>query len=346
MRCSSETKHAKSVTPSRTWARRSGWALFALALALKSSCVTSNGSIGVPLSEHVTPGDVFMGIRLLGTLRLPSSPVDGIAFNAISGLAWDEDEQLLYAISDRGYLFHLRPIIVNGRLVDVERVAGFRLTNRDGKALKSPWQDAEGLTITGAANGHPGDSELIISFEIRPRISKFTPFGRWLGTFELPRILRNRRNYHNANSSLEAITIDSRFGPVVALERPMRGQRANHVGWFAISENQAVWQYPLGPAAGSSLVAIEALSDGSVLTLERAFVGLTRPLVISLRLTELTDGQSQLSVTDKAIFDTSQGWLLDNFEGLTHQRDRRFFLASDDNENLLQSTLLVYFELL
>jgi len=46
------------------------------------------------------------------------------------------------------------------------------------------------------------------------------------------------------------------------------------------------------------------------------------------------------------VFDTGQGWLMDNFEGLSHYRDRRFFMVSDDNCNGLQSTLLVYFEVL
>ena len=47
-----------------------------------------------------------------------------------------------------------------------------------------------------------------------------------------------------------------------------------------------------------------------------------------------------------AVFDTSQGWLLDNFEGLARHREQRFFMVSDDNRSALQSTLLVYFELL
>jgi hypothetical protein len=34
------------------------------------------------------------------------------------------------------------------------------------------------------------------------------------------------------------------------------------------------------------------------------------------------------------------------FEGLTRHRGQRFFMVSDDNRRTLQSTLLVYFELL
>jgi hypothetical protein len=68
--------------------------------------------------------------------------------------------------------------------------------------------------------------------------------------------------------------------------------------------------------------------------------------VISLRRTRLLADQTLLKVENVAVFDTSDGWLLDNFEGLTRHRSRRFFMVSDDNTSPLQSTLLVYFELL
>jgi hypothetical protein len=96
------------------------------------------------------------------------------------------------------------------------------------------------------------------------------------------------------------------------------------------------------------LVAIEALKEGGLLTLERAFLAPLLPLTISLRRTEaLLPGMvAPLKVKDVAVFNSSQGWLLDNFEGLTRYRDRRFLMVSDDNCISLQTTLLVQFELL
>ena len=44
--------------------------------------------------------------------------------------------------------------------------------------------------------------------------------------------------------------------------------------------------------------------------------------------TRLLADQSLLQVDNVAVFDTSDGWLLDNFEGLTRQRGRRFFMIS------------------
>ena len=94
---------------------------------------------------------------------------------------------------------------------------------------------------------------------------------------------------------------------------------------------------------------MEALTDGSLLTLERAFVTPLQPLIISLRRTEPLPppgtNQTLLKVANVAVFDSGRGWLLDNFEGLTRHRDQRFFMVSDDNCNTWQATLLVYFEL-
>src|SRR4030066_177221 len=58
-------------------------------------------------------------LRLLGALELPSRSVNGLRFSGLSALAWNDDDNLLYALTDHGILFSLRPIFRNGRLPDV-----------------------------------------------------------------------------------------------------------------------------------------------------------------------------------------------------------------------------------
>jgi hypothetical protein len=162
----------------------------------------------------------------------------------------------------------------------------------------------------------------------------------------LPVALRNPSNYADPNKALEAVTLHARRGVLTGPEQPIRSIAEGQIPVFRM--DGTYWLYPLHPASRSSLVAVEALPDGSLLTLERAFVSMVNPLVISLRRAEFPpdDGSAALMVSDLAVFDTSQGWLLDNFEGLTRHRERFFFMVSDDNRRSLQSTLLVYFELL
>ena len=145
---------------------------------------------------------------------------------------------------------------------------------------------------------------------------------------------------------MEAVTVDSRWGVLVGTERPLRNEPAGRVRIF--TGDGRSWLYPLSDAPRSSLVALEALPGGGLLTLERAFVAPMLPLIISLRRTEplLPGMEAPLKVTDVAVLDSSQGWHLDNFEGLTHYRGRRYFMVSDDNCFSLQATLLVQFELL
>ena len=308
-------------------------------------CATLNGALAVPLSDHVQHGDTFMGIRLLGALRLPDDKIDGLSLAGISGLAWDQDDGILYALSDLGRVFHLRPMFVNDQLSDVEILAVHSLKDVHGRALVKPWKDAEGLTVIKAANGRKGDTELIVSFEVKQRIRRYTNTGQRLGGYNLPKHLSNIHYFAKGNLSLESVTRHPQWGLLVAPEVPMRINRRGEVRIYTLKNKS--WRYPLHSAPGSSLVAMETLGDGSLLALERAYVSLTRPLIIALRRTRLpVYTNKRLNVQNVAVFDTSKGWLLDNFEGLTQHHSHRFFIISDDNRSFLQSTVLVYFELL
>jgi len=55
---------------------------------------------------------------------------------------------------------------------------------------------------------------------------------------------------------------------------------------------------------------------------------------------------SVLQTRQLARFDTAQGWLVQNFEGLAHHRGRRFFMVSDDGGESFLQTQLLYFEIL
>lgn len=322
--------------------------LLVLGLSITACAAREFEATPISLADQVKPGDVYAGIRLLGALRLANAEIFGMRLCGLSGLAWDEDAHLLYAISDLGNLFHLRPEFDDqGYLSGLRPVAAYPLRDAAGAPLRAPFDDAEGLALRRGEPGAPGNAELLISFEMKPRVARYGLRGERRGEEPLPAPLRDLRNYRDRNQALEAVTLHPRWGVLVGTEAPLRDDRADRIRIF--TRQGSFWNYPLGGAPGSALVAMEALADGSLLTLERAFIAPLRPLVISLRRTEPLPapgtGQTLLKVADAAVFDSSRGWLLDNFEGLTHHRDRRFFMISDDNCNAWQTTLLVYFEL-
>ncbi len=304
-------------------------------------------AIPVSLSDRVDIGGTHEGIRLLGALRLPSTERNGLRLCGLSGLAWDEDEELLYALSDGGGLFHLKPgLDERGYLKGVRLVAAYPLLDASGNRLRAPFDDSEGLAVLDGHNGIPGDTRLLVSFELRPRVILYDFKGRWLSEEKIPGRLKDVRNYRDSNKALEAVSVHPRWGTLVGTELPQRNEPPGRVRIFA--GDGSSWVYPLSDAPRSSLVAFEALPEGGLLTLERAFLAPMLPLIVSLRQTEpLSPGmKAPLKVKDVAILDSSRGWQIDNFEGLSHYRDRRFFMVSDDNCISLQETLLVQFELL
>ncbi len=322
--------------------------LLSILLLITISCATTF-SRRVNFSSQYQPGDTYMGIRLHGTLALENVAINGLKLNELSDLAWDEDENLLYAISDNGVLFHLRIAIIENQLTKAILVSAYPLKNDKGGLLV--FKDSEGLAILKGNNGIKGDSELLISFERHPRIARFTPKGELLEDYTLPAALQDIKNYYEPNKALEAITIHPRLGILTAPEWPLKlGQKTSDFlqgeyehSIFALDGKQ--WQIPAYPALNSGIVALEALKDGSILVLERAFVSVFQPFIISLRRVWLSDDGKKNKVEQVAVFDSTKGWKVDNFEGLTHHRGKFFFMVSDDNNSSLQRTLLSYWEL-
>jgi len=300
------------------------------------------------LSDEYAPGDVYMGIRLLGTLKLAPVEPDNLPMAGLSGLAFDEDENILYALSDLGRIYHLRPRFENAMLKELSVLAVYRLRDAQGKPLKGRQADSEGLTALNERNTVTGDTELVISFERMHRILRFNPQGKYLGSIKLPPRLAEKNHYRSANQGLESITFDPRLGLLTATERPLKDAPAGSVDIFALSRPGQYWRYPLAPEPNAALVAMEALADGSILTLERAHGAFFVPFITTLKhIHSLGPGRGEtVSVETVARLSTSQGWDLDNFEGLTRHTGNRFFMISDDNGVIYQSTLLSYFEVL
>ena len=297
-------------------------------------------SAEVTLSPAIGNGDAYMGVRWLGAVRVGqgSSPVP---VTGLSDLAWDQDAGVLYAVSDQGLLFHLQPDFKSGYLTGVDVVAAFPLRNPGGAVLAADRRDAEGLALVD--RGDQG-SRLLVSFEGWPAVAEYTTQGYWRADHDLPAGLARAQDYSSPNSGLEALAVHPDLGILVGTERTPPGFAARQVPIASLGGR--VWHYPLAAPDQSALTAFEVLEDGSLLTLERAYVSPWVPLVISLRRTCLDAlGGGPLRVGEVAVFDAARKWRLDNFEGLTRHDGWRVLMVSDDNSNVLQATLLVYMEI-
>ena len=252
--------------------------------------------------------------------------------------------EVLFAVSDHGVVFQLRAEFDDEYLRDVRVIDAFPLQDANGERLRGAAADAEGLDLLNGRNGIKNDAELLVSFERLPRISRYTPTGKLKQLYELPLSLREA--YRGSNRGLESVAFVPDLGILTAPERPMAPLDGDSHQIFGL--RGTTWSLPRFDAPKSSLVAIEAMADNSLVTLERSFVSLWQPLQIVLRRTApLTNSNESLVGTEEiAVFNSYDGWRLDNFEGLTRHRDHRFFLVSDDNESAIQKTLLIYLEIL
>ncbi len=300
------------------------------------------------LSSTYAPGATYQGIKLLGTVKLAPLEPRGLPMEELSGLAFDQDENILYALSDRGRLYHLRPAFVDTRLKDVQLLAVYPLMDVHGKPLKGRLADSEGLLAQRERNGIKGDTQLVISFERRHRIVRYTPEGRFSGRLNLPPRLADKHRYQKPNRGIEAVADDSDYGLLAAPEKPFKDSSNNEVEIVALNKPGIFWQYPLAAEPNAALVGMEILPDGSLLALERAHGRYFIPFITSIRRVRRlpVDHRKPLEVTTLARLSTDQGWNLDNFEGLTRHLGQRFFIVSDDNAMIYQSTLLSYFEVL
>jgi len=291
----------------------------------------------IQLSDTVASDEPYQGIRLRGILGLLGHP----ALAELSGLAWDQDEERLYAVSDRGRLLHLETIFRDDQLTGLKLLRDYPLLDRNGKPLSGKWNDAEGLTLENGHNGIAGDSQLLVSFEINNRIVRYRPDGRQLGAVPLPRVLANPRFYKDANKGLESLTLHPELGLLTGPEKSRRGKT---IPFFDPTGKS--WLYRPFEEYGA-MVALEALANGEVIVLERSFSSPLAPWTITLsRVSPSRDNAgTELKAERLARFNSGEGWRVSNFEGLTHHRDNRFFMVSDDGGKFLLQTQLVYFEI-
>lgn len=295
------------------------------------------------LSESPSNDGVIGKLRPRGMLQLPSFKIGMLRFSQLSGLAWDDDDQILYVISDKGYLFQLKPAFENETLVGVTLLNAVLLQDLNGKPLKGRRADSEGLDILRGRNGIKGDAELLISFERVPRIVRYATDGKARGELPLP-VTLTADAFRSGNEMLEAVCADPALGVLTAAERPLQDEPTGLTRLFSLSGKN--WRYPM--PGNASIAAMECLGDSRLLIVERDFGHIFGRNTVSLKLATLPASPSPtepVAITEIVTLDLAAGHQIDNFEGITRHKGKRFFMVSDDNDLFVQRTLLLYFEI-
>jgi len=283
-------------------------------------------------------------LQILSVLKLETAEFNGLEMVELSGLAWSDDDQTLYAISDHGVVFHLKPVFEDGILAGVRLQDAHALKGEGGSALSGPYHDSEGVFVVNDRNRVTGDDELIISYERRPRIQRHDARGMWKGNIDLPPYLEDVNHYRGSNSALESVTLHPDHGVLTIPQDPLDNALPNTLVIYSASGRQ--WVMPRSEDEGLSVVAIETMPDGKLLLMQRRHRTFgTRWKIVLGRLTLHDDGHA-VSERLAEITSDQEEFHVDNFEGLARHSGNRYFMISDDNEHALQDTLLVYFEII
>ncbi len=282
-------------------------------------------------------------LNIRNTLVIPPMQVNGVRLAELSGLAWDADEQLLYAVSDKGRIFHLKLKLSGNQLVSAEPVFAAHLHNNKDELLARHRADAEGLTVLNANNGRKGDTQLVISLEGEPRIVRFTPAGRAISNITPPKAVQNRRNLRHGNDGLESVTFHPRFGFITAPEQSLKGEPVNLHTIYSTKGQK--WSFMAYPAENSGISALETLPNGNLLVLERAWSGILSPMTVSLRYLDFSQCSRDGACTVQNLKVLSSHIVVDNYEGLTHIQGNQYLMVSDDGSSDWLSTKLTLFTL-
>jgi hypothetical protein len=260
--------------------------------------------------------------KLKNITILDTKELDFSNISELSALAYRDE--ILYALSDKGILYNFAIKIKNKKIKRVALQATFPLKIKGNKRKKI---DSEGMVFV--------KNDLLISFERDPKIMLFNVNGKSKkleSKYKLNKRLKNQKNYVSKNKMLEAVAYSSKYGVISVAERPLKSKK-HHV----LYGSKKSWRIPYR----GDISAIEFMSKHKLLILQRKFNFLTRRRVTILGSLNLKKDRYKVL----ARLDSSDGWKIDNFEGLTKVKKNIYLMISDDNESFFQKTLLVLFEI-
>ncbi len=292
----------------------------------------------VPLAPG-DPAPVTLGaLRFLGALAVRS---DDRGFGGLSGLLYAPACNRLLAVSDTGSFLLLEPDEEAGRLAGIGRAWLAPMLDTKGLPPASKWHaDAEAIARD------PETGDLWVWFELDHRGQRYVGIDpcreETLGTPAAGTWRPEGIRGWPANGGVEAATFLAGGWLLLAESAPAGPDRR---AGLLIREGQ-----PLAVAwpvsEGFEPVDMAALDDRRLLVLERRF---SPARGAAARLVRATLDPVSGAITEKetlARFEPPM--LVDNFEALAVARagDRTFvWLASDDNFNPLQRTLVLKFEI-
>jgi len=271
-------------------------------------------------------------ITILDEKSLSYPNKKSIPFAEISDISYNQKTKKLYMIGDKGN-FYIFNASFSDKIKKIEYLNAFKI--KEKKKVKK--YDIEGLT-------HNNKGELYISFERHPRISKVSKKGYLSSNQKLTKELRAKKNYSGSNKIFEALAWHSKYGLLTAGEYPLYKKDKTKQTIYSIKGKK--WHFKAQNHQNNAITAIEVMDDNNLLILERAYAGLSKPFVITLKKLYLNKCDKKRNCQSKVLasFNSYEGWAVNNYEGLAKVGKNRYLMVSDNNNKFFLTTQLIYFK--
>jgi hypothetical protein len=284
----------------------------------------------------------FGALEFRGGLEISGSNAE---FGALSGIDFMPDGTLL-AVADTGFWFSARLIESEGRLTGLVDGRIAPILNKAGKPVSAKSQgDAEGLRIAT----RDGQVEALVSFEQRNDVRRFVVTPDL--AHALPESVRLPKwvSGISFNGGLEAVAIapDGPFSGAIALVTEHSLDKAhNHRGWIIGGRRAGAFSVTRSDEFDVTDAAF--LPNSDLLLLERRF-SFSTGVGMRLRRIAAADLRPGATVEGRVLIEADMRFQIDNMEGMATRPgpngETLITLLSDDNQSMLQRTILLQFAL-
>lgn len=263
-------------------------------------------------------------IKILDTKKFDFSDKRLTEFSALVY----KDKQL-YMLSDKGRLLHFELLIKNDKIQKLTFKESYSLKDKKGKRLRKKYRDSEGMDFYG--------KQLLISFEGKNRVESYDLYGNYCKSIKLNKKLRKNEAYESKNKGLESVAYSHLYGVITAPEKPLKKKKKHK-----IYSRDFVWKFD----APGAIADMKFIDTHNVMVLMKESGVFAIDVTTTILKIDLSHCINQTCKAESlARMDSRKGWHIDNFEGLAKVGDNRYLMVSDNNDSLLQKTLLVLFEI-
>jgi hypothetical protein len=270
--------------------------------------------------------------EILDRVSVPAADRNGNEISELSGLAWDADEQLLYGVSDSGFIVHFRIAIAGNKISKIAPILVAPIEEYEG-LLSWSLSNAEAVLARNSTNGKKSDTELVVALEDGPVIARFTPGGQFIAEIKLPAPLAKRSAYISNNKRLESVSETPGHVMITAPEAPLVGEPEDVHTIYA--ENGATWSFKAVQPFRSSIKDIERLPDGRLLILERTRDDASKANQAHLRLLDTASCTTGTLCDVIDVVPSDANAMAMDFEGLTRIAPDLYLLVTDEKASEL-----------